>query len=231
MELKLEDINKNFRGLAYYNSNKMENILIGGCGGIGSNTAFNISRSINCNLFLVDFDTVEPHNIGSQFYTLNSVGKTKTEELSSILKDFTLSQITPITTDIKFLLTVPPIVIAAFDNIKARRILFKKWREVKDREIFIDGRLQATYYEMYCVMPGQEDFYEETLYDDSKDAKIACTVKQTSHFGQLLGARITQALTNYLTNKNLGIDINKIPFCVKEYGDLFKIDVTWKPTK
>ena len=115
-------------------------------------------------------------------------------------------------------------MITGFDNMKARKLAFKNWKKLDNREIFIDGRLRAAFYEVFVVTKGREDEYEATLFDDSEVQLAPCTYKQTAYFAMLIGARITHLLVNYLTNKYQNDDICELPFRVSEVGDMFYIE-------
>ena len=104
--------------------------------------------------------------------------------------------------------------------MKARKELFEIWASKNDRELYVEGRLAATYYEVYTIIPGREEEYRETLFDDSDVSEGPCTFRQTTHFGMLIGARITQIVTNYLSNKLSKMEIANIPFCVSEIGEM-----------
>ncbi|MGN0678399.1 MAG: sulfur carrier protein ThiS adenylyltransferase ThiF [Oscillospiraceae bacterium] len=69
-----------------YEKMKPAHIGIAGLGGLGSNIAVALARSGIGHLTLVDFDTVELSNINRQAYTLDRIGKPKTEALSEIIR-------------------------------------------------------------------------------------------------------------------------------------------------
>jgi hypothetical protein len=118
-----------------------------------------------------------------------------------------------------------PITIMGFDNMEARKLIFNNWKANSAREILIDGRLRANYYEIFVVRKGSESRYEETLFSDSEVTPAPCTFKQTAYFGMLIGAKITQVLVNYLSNKYYGEEVNVIPFKITESGDLFYTEI------
>ena len=68
--------------------NKIESIKIGiaGCGGLGSNCAFNLVRSGFIRFKIVDSDVVEISNINRQFYFLDQINMTKVKALEVNLK-------------------------------------------------------------------------------------------------------------------------------------------------
>lgn len=72
--------------LNYFSQDDLEKIRsvrigIAGCGGLGSNCAFNLVRSGFRDLVLADLDRVEPSNLNRQFYFLEQVGLSKVEAL------------------------------------------------------------------------------------------------------------------------------------------------------
>jgi len=74
--------------LSEENLKKVGAVKVGlaGLGGLGSNCAFNLVRVGFKKLTLVDFDRVEPSNLGRQFYFLDQVGRDKTEALAENLR-------------------------------------------------------------------------------------------------------------------------------------------------
>lgn len=221
--IDLDNYNGRFKSAPWYTSHP--SILIGGLGGIGSNTLYCLAKSVPGKYFLVDNDTIDDHNIGTQFFNKDDVGKFKVESLSATISKFSSRcELIPVKSKID-IYSYRPISIAAFDNMPARKLLFNVWRNHEDRELFIEGRLRATMYEIYIVVPGREEEYEKTLFEDGEAEKDLCTFKQTAYFGMMIGARITQMVVNYLTNKSFGEEINKLPFCIKEMGEMVYMDV------
>lgn len=217
MQAENNNIAGRFKDSPWFNENP--SILIAGTGGIGSNTAYCIAKSIPCKLYLIDNDVVEEHNVGTQLFRIGDIGQKKVDSLSNSLKQYgALGAIYTIPTKIDSS-SYCPITISAFDNMKARKQLFEIWESKGDRELLIDGRLRASMYEIYIVVPGREEEYRKTLFDDDEVDEGPCTFKQTTHFGMLIGARITQIVANFLTNKNVGMDIASVPFYISEVGE------------
>ena len=100
----------------------------------------------------------------------------------------------------------------------ARKNLFEIWKRNVTSSyipsgvvpIFIDGRLRATYYEVYAITKDRIDEYKKTLFDDNKVDEGPCTFKATTHFGMLIGARICHVLTNHLSNKFYEEEVSQI---------------------
>ena len=82
---KFEESILDYLGEENFKKVQAAKIGIAGCGGLGSNCAFNLVRSGIKNLTLVDFDTVDIKNINRQFYFLDQVGEIKVEALKENL--------------------------------------------------------------------------------------------------------------------------------------------------
>ena len=207
-------------------------IVICGLGGIGSNTFYNISKSLpNSTLVLVDFDVVEEHNVGTQYFSNSDLQKFKAEALKSKAENFK-GNVESVIVEINKVTTLPHlnnnlITIACFDNMEARRDLFEIWKKnTNPNKIFIEGRLAATQYEIYVVFPGREEEYEKTLFEDNEQTlgKL-CTFQQTAHYGMAIGSRITQIVCNHISNLYHKEKIYRVPYYYREIGDLFQITI------
>lgn len=216
-----------FKDAPWIEKCQKEKILIGGIGGIGSNALYFLSKSIPAIYYLFDDDIVDMYNIGTQFFTKNSVGKLKIDGIVKTLDTFGHDSIF-YTFNNKILSNSLPISIAAFDNMSARKELFYNWKSREDKELFIDGRLSATIYQIYTVTPDRIDAYEKTLFEDSAIEDAPCTFKQTVHFAGIIGARITQILTNYLSNKYANENIMNVPYMIEESGEPFYIKINYE---
>lgn len=198
-------------------------IVLGGVGGIGSNALYCLTKSIpNAQYFIYDSDTIDEFNIGTQFFNCKDVGLPKVNSIRSrFTSDYNFYRINSFNQKITEGTNLDgcSIVISAFDNMKARKVLFDKWCASSNRDIFIDGRLRATYYEVYAITEDGIDEYKKTLFDDDKIDEGPCTFKATTHFGMLIGARICHILTNYLSNKFYNEEILQVPFLTYELGD------------
>jgi sulfur carrier protein ThiS adenylyltransferase len=69
-------------GTEYINKARSVKIGIAGCGGLGSNCAFNLVRSGLNKFKLVDFDRVEAQNLNRQFFFHSQIGMPKAEALA-----------------------------------------------------------------------------------------------------------------------------------------------------
>jgi tRNA A37 threonylcarbamoyladenosine dehydratase len=127
-----------FKGAEW--ANKELDITLGGGGSIGSWLALFTSRTGNHNFLVYEFDTFEEKNRGGQFVSRRYVNVKKTEALKRQLKDYSgfkdFMELGKLTEKNNL---VSPICLSGFDNPEARELMFESWRQLPDREIFIDG--------------------------------------------------------------------------------------------
>lgn len=193
-------------------------VIIGGAGGIGSWITLFLSR-IGYKVRLYDFDSFEEHNMGGQFVTKKYIGTSKVNALSELITDFGGRQIN--TYNERFTYDngmSSSYMIAAFDNMEARKVMFEKWftynSEMENKDaLFIDGRLLMEQMQILCVTPENTKAYREKhLFDDSEVADEVCTLKQTSHSAAMVASLMTGFFTNHIANINNGNKARVVPF-------------------
>ncbi|HOK59363.1 MAG TPA: ThiF family adenylyltransferase [Candidatus Dojkabacteria bacterium] len=212
-----------FKDAPWYEQSANEYITIIGAGGIGSNTAFNLIRTLKSKIEILDFDMVEEHNIGTQFYLTNQINSSKVSSLKYTMGLFdptSYSRVRYIQAKLSDYNGVYPITICAVDNMDARKEAFELWKNLENRELFIDGRLTANIYQVFTVTPDKEELYAKSLFPNSMIEDGPCTFKQTSYFASMIGARITQMVVNYLINKYAENTICNLPFAIMESSEL-----------
>jgi molybdopterin/thiamine biosynthesis adenylyltransferase len=199
-----------FSGADWYNDD-MPEVTIGGVGGIGSWLTVLLSR-IGVPMYIHDMDTVDETNYAGQLYPITAMGSYKEDAIIDMAK--LVSSEVDITkmgefTDDDFTCAI---TFSAFDNMKARKLMFEAWKRNPDKELFIDGRMLMEQGMVFCVTPDNIDEYEKTLFDDSEVVAQPCSAKATSHSGACIGSLMVAIFTNYLTNKKLNFDIREVPF-------------------
>lgn len=209
IEQDVESTKMRFSGAHWFKAGPQD-IIIGGVGGIGSWLAFFLGR-IGHNLYLFDGDLIEDVNLAGQFYNKDQIGKLKVTAVQENIKSFCSLDVSIDTWYTSDSMT-NPIVFSAFDNMKARKLMFEKWAEQEDREIFIDGRLLMEGGQVFCVLKGQEEAYRAELFDDDEVQDLPCNYKATSHCGAFIGSLMTSIFNNYLANKVQGFEISTVQF-------------------
>ena len=200
-------------------------IILGGAGGISSWAALLLCRSNRHNIYMYDFDLIEDHNLAGQFFKEKQIGETKTLATANNVREFCPDSSISLEGIYDKDSMACPIMIAGFDNMLARRLMYDNWKKQEDRELFIDPRLAAENYQVYYVQKGQEERYEKTLFTDDEVEADTCTLKATSHFAVMVAGKIVQGLNAYLANKEAKEEVYVLPFFVHEVGQVFNLEV------
>lgn len=213
--------NKNrFKDLIWFNAVNSLSCVVGGCGGIGSWLSLLLSR-LDMRIYLYDFDRIEPHNIGGQLFKIRDIGSYKASSISTTLLEYSgvscNCRLERYTKDS----ICGNIMFSAFDNMEARKTMFNNFKEYQSISknnpneidpIFIDGRLGAEYFEIYCVTKDKIEEYEKTLFNDSEVQDLPCTAKQTSHTAAMIAANMVGFFTNHISNYVTNSEERVVPF-------------------
>lgn len=204
-------------------------IIVGGAGGIGSWLSLFLVRN-KFSIILYDFDRFEEHNIGGQLVKSNQVGEPKVDAVKSTVIEFTDNPvgIYPVNEKYDKSSVASQFMMSAFDNMEARKVMFSNWikyvneTEFWGRALFIDGRLAAESFEVYCIQtPEQAAKYEkEYLFDDKDSSETLCTLKQTTHVAAMIAGYMTSYLTNYIANMYSSKKVYHVPFKSVHYLQL-----------
>lgn len=125
-------------------------VAIIGLGNIGSNTAVFLARMGIKKMILVDHDTVEAHNLASQFFTSHDGEKLKADALAEHLR--------AIQPDIELVLKKEEywgepleasILVSAVDSLAIRRKICSGMKKNKYQPFVIDGRAGGGQVEVY----------------------------------------------------------------------------------
>ena len=211
----MERENLRFQGLDWYSQDNAPVVVVGGAGGIGSWLSFFLARA-NFNVTLADFDIVEEHNIGGQLFKRDQIGRYKAEAVGRNVSDFSTNTINAQIVKITEETATHEFMFSAFDNMDARRAMFKVWKRSwnsMNRPIFIDGRLNAEQFQIFCVTPENADEYERIhLFNDSEVEDAPCSAQQTTHTAAMIAGHMVGFFTNHITNINLRDEVREIPF-------------------
>lgn len=220
-----------FKGADFYTPGAQ--VLLLGAGGIGSHVGTLLAKQ-DCILHMYDMDRVEEHNLGGQLYQEKHIGIFKVEALYDSIAEI----IGENNMDLFSLHRTPydensledSFVFSCFDNMAARKLAFEKWKNVKDpNKIFVDGRMLADQGVVYCVVPGREEAYEATLFDDSEVDEGPCSNRATSFGAFFTSALMVANFNNHLANLKHGMSIKTVCFKTRYALSLGLIEVQDEP--
>jgi hypothetical protein len=199
------------KGASWFPLLHKKDIMVLGQGGIGSWVSLLLGR-VGCRLHVYDMDVYEEHNMTGQVVGKSSVGKAKTEAIKDTLAEFSPDCEVFINGKYVDETETNDVVICGFDNMMARKIAFRNWRdylsmlpEEKRKQCFFqDGRLLAEQLQIFNI-PGDKtdwmDLYEANwLFDDAEVEEADCTFKQTSHCAAMIAGHMVGFLTNWASN-------------------------------
>ncbi len=176
-------------------------VTIIGAGGIGSPTAVALSKLGVKDITIYDHDTLEAHNLPSQFYRMEDIGKPKVHALADLIKSFSGTDVcvNPIQEKVDefTLLNHSKIIISAVDSMEARKMIWKKVKDHLTDSHYIEARMgpeMAMIYTLTNTNLNEREsirWYEETLYNDNAAMDLPCTAKATVYCTWLIGAVIT----------------------------------------
>jgi molybdopterin/thiamine biosynthesis adenylyltransferase len=170
-------------------------IHIIGCGGIGSWTALLLAKMGCSNITVYDNDDVENHNVASQFFKEEDLGKNKclaTQINVSMFSGYNVNiKDQEEEEDIK-----SGVVIFAVDSAEERIRLGKIF---EDRDIFIiDGRMGGLQAEVYCR---RSNNYLPTTVAPENVETDACTARSIAFNCAFIGSMIANYVRLFATGK------------------------------
>jgi molybdopterin/thiamine biosynthesis adenylyltransferase len=196
------------RTCGIYTANNWAATIIG-VGGIGGVTAITLAKMGLNELVLVDGDTVDDVNIGTQFFNIKDIGFPKAEVLAGHIEDLaddveveTLSLF--VDTDIPYSMVSNPILISAVDSIAARQSI---WKVIEGQPWtwYIDTRMGAEELLIYCVSRDNYAWYADMLagQDDASVPDLPCTSRATFYCGMGAAACVGEIVRKIVTGMPL----------------------------
>lgn len=221
----IDESTSRFSGAIWFDKIQKQNVLIAGVGGIGSNTAYLISRMHPNKLQLYDNDKVDNVNMSGQFFTCADLERFKVDAIANHLQKFShffdTYSFRERVTEKTYL---PPIVICGFDNMEARKITFYNWLTTleglteaqKKKYLFIDGRLAAEKLQVFCMTGDDtynQDLYKrDWLFSEEEAEHAVCSYKQTSYCAMLIASIICNLFVNFCANMCEPLINRDLPF-------------------
>lgn len=200
-------------------------VTLAGLGGIGSYVGFLLSRVKPSRIIMYDPDVVEFGNMSGQLYGKEDVGKYKVSSLLSFIKNYSdyyncychNSRFTEDSGTSK-------VMICGFDNMESRKVFYNSWRDYlgtlpvteRSNALFIDGRLAAEEFQVFCIKGDDEyhmkEYEDKWLFSDQESEETICSYKQTSHCATMIASVIVNLFINFIANKCEPLIERDVPF-------------------
>lgn len=212
--LLVNETSSRFSSAIWYEAIQRQIVTIAGLGGIGSYLALLIGRLKVGTITLWDDDKVDATNLSGQLYSKNDINTYKVYCASKMIRDYA-DYYRQYARNEKFTVasTSTPIMICGFDNMEARRDFYGAWKrytnsrlpENKPKCLFIDGRLAAEEFQVFCIK-GDDDFLkkkyeEEWLFSDEEAESTVCSYKQTSFCANMIASVMVNLFVNFVANQ------------------------------
>lgn len=237
MEIK-EELNR-ISSAPWFDAIRTLDVDIIGLGGIGSHLAFNISRLGVNSIYLFDGDIIEQVNMAGQLYSKNDIGLMKSNSIDAFIANYSNFKDTNIYGHFDFNnYPMHEIVLCGFDSMTARKEAFNCWKNYNynpntntlnsNNCIFIDGRLAAESFQIFCITsPDQFITYEdEYLFSDDEGDEVVCSYKQTTYSASMIAAVMTNILINNTYNVLKHAKFRAVPFLTTYEGEFMSLTKT-----
>lgn len=223
-----------FSDAEWFSKVQEKRIILAGVGGIGSNLAIILAKLNPETIYLFDHDHVEAVNMAGQLYRTSDIGEQKVDALARTIIDYTNYH--SIVTVPRFYMSgetiVEDIMICGFDSMRARKAYYYTWKthvavkapEEKKDCLFIDGRLTADEFQIFCIT-GDDTYYmhkyeSEELFDDWQAPNLPCSFKQTGFLAQMIASYMANLLVNFCANQVNPLRNMSLPFKTSYRSDM-----------
>lgn len=179
-------------------------ITVVGAGGIGSWATIALAKLGCSDLTVIDFDTVEKHNIPNQIFTPDQIGKPKVEALKELVRQLTGAEIQ--TVEDKFEAWYKPaisrahVIVVAVDSLDARRMIWSFVQTDQNLRCLIDARMGGELLRMFMVSPGHRPSvmkYIKSLDPTIPESEDPCTARSIVYNTLSSGAMIANMVKKY----------------------------------
>lgn len=186
------------------------NVTVVGLGGIGSPTAFALSKLGVSSLNLIDPDVVELHNVPNQMYTTKHIGVSKAQCMKAMCSVFgppDVSVVAHVCTAKEAPETVwRGIVISGLDSMVAREETWDLVRYNADVTLYLDARIGGLDIVTYPINPTDVDhvsFYEKYgMFSDEEGLEAPCTARGRIDIGFSISSQLVSRVVEHLSGEN-----------------------------
>lgn len=178
-----------------------------GVGAIGRQVALQLAAMGVSRIQLIDPDTVDETNLGSQGYLEEDVATLKVDATASIMKRLNHELEVEIHPR-RFSRHIPvhPVVFCCVDSIETRRRI---WRCVEGEvELFIDGRMAAEVIRIVTASDAtSRDMYPTTLFSGSRAYQEGCTARSTIYCANIAAGLMVSQLAKWMRGSPMEVDL------------------------
>lgn len=238
--LAVDETTTRFSGAIWYEQLQTKNIILAGVGGIGSYIGFLLARMKPARLIIYDNDVVEAVNMSGQLYGRSDIGNPKVDALADMVANYADYHSTVAMNGLyNENSAVEDIMICGFDNMAARKLVFKKWyahvmskpEEERSKCLLIDGRLAAEELQVLAIQGNDtramEQYQRDWLFSDEIADATVCSYKQTTFMANMIASLMVNIFVNFVANECNPIMPRDVPFYTSFAADTmyFKVEM------
>lgn len=238
--LAVDETTTRFSGAIWYEQLQTKNIILAGVGGIGSYIGFLLARMKPARLIIFDNDIVEAVNMSGQLYGRSDIGHPKVDALADMIANYADYHSTVAMNGLyNENSAVEDIMICGFDNMAARKLVFKKWHahvmskpeEERGKCLLIDGRLAAEELQVLAIQGNDtramKQYQRDWLFSDKIADATVCSYKQTTFMANMIASLMVNIFVNFVANECNPIMPRDVPFYTSFAADTmyFKVEM------
>lgn len=233
----LETNTARFSGAPWFDMVKNKTVTIAGVGGIGSWLSLLMARMKPWLMYIIDPDEVSSVNMAGQLYCGTDIGKSKVGSMADVIHQFASYYPQTSRNSLTDSTEISPVLMCGFDNMSARSTAYYLWKKKleqsndKDKYLYIDGRLAAEKFQIFCIT-GEDNYYMEQyekdwLFSDEEADSAVCSYKQTTYCATMIASFMTNLFVNWCTNQCDPLMARSLPFLTEYSADqmYFKCEV------
>lgn len=223
--LRPEETTSRFSSAIWYEKIQEQEVILAGCGGIGSYVAFLLARLNIGQLTLIDPDVVDATNMSGQLFGLRDIGLLKVQSLYDFVSQYAgYHRVISRTSRYDNSGPVRKIMICGFDNMEARKTFYLEWRsylatlgsDSRKKCLFIDGRLAAEEYQVFAIQGDDEramkEYEDKWLFSDAEAEETICSYKQTTFMANMIASTMVNIFVNFIANQCEPLFPRDVPF-------------------
>lgn len=214
----MDELNRSRQRDLFRSEQALSSVSLIGAGGVGSAIGLLLAKMGVPELTVFDFDLVEGHNLPSQLYRREDVGRSKVEALADIAERFADGQVIP-RAERYADQPLSGLVISAVDSMDARLSIWERLRFNPDVALYVDTRMGGNLAVIHCVRPCDPDDvkrYEKCLFPSREASDIPCTARaiiyNTFGVASMVGAIVRKWWVDGEVPKSLQMDFDSLTF-------------------
>ena len=169
-----------------------------GVGAIGRQVALQMAALGVKQIQLIDFDEVEMHNVTSQGYRMQDVGKSKVDSTASAIGEIDGSiKVETVEDRFRIRQSLHGVVFCCVDSITSRTAI---WNHLKTRtEFWTDGRMLGEVMRILTAWDSESrKRYEQSLFAPSEAQTGSCTSRSTIYTANIAAGLIVHQFSRWL---------------------------------